>query len=95
MFSSGAPNIEGHRLTQVGPEDGYEGDQGPEHLLYEDRLRELGLSRLRKRKLRGDLIVAFQYCWKCGKSKTVKKLQNTHFLNTWCPEQTQGRMEIQ
>ena len=35
--------------------------QGMEHLSYKDRLRELGLFSLEKKRFRGGLITTFQY----------------------------------
>ena len=57
---------------------------GMKHLFCEDRLRELGLFSLEKRRLQGDLIAAFQYL------KGAYKIAGEGLFMRACSDRTRG-----
>jgi len=58
--------------------------RGMEHLSNEEGLRDLGLFSLQKRRLRGDVIAAFQYL-----KEAYKKAGEGHFTRA-CNGRTRG-----
>ena len=62
VFRHGGPPVqESFGAFGVAPEEGRRDDQRVEHLSYEERLSEMGLFSLEKRRLQSDLTVVFQH----------------------------------
>jgi len=76
---------ERHRPVGAGPEKAIKMIRGPEHLSCVERLRDMGLFSLEKRRLRGDLIMAFQYL----KGLPARKLERDFFSRA-CSDRAKG-----
>ncbi|KAK4832268.1 hypothetical protein QYF61_021667 [Mycteria americana] len=71
-------------LLQWGQRMATEITKGLEHLSYEERLRNLGLFSLEKRRLWRHLVVAFQYL------KGAHKKDGDRLFNRACSDRTRG-----
>ena len=75
---------ERHGHVGVHPEEGHKTDPRMEQPSYKDRLRELQMCSLAKRRLQGDLRAAFQYL-----QESSKKEEGRH-LSRVCGDMTRG-----
>jgi len=73
-----------HGPVGAGPEDTTKMIRGLEHLSYEEKLRELRLFSLEKKRLWGDLIVAFWFL------KWAYKKDTNKLLSRACRSRTRG-----
>ncbi|GAB0178455.1 hypothetical protein GRJ2_000310800 [Grus japonensis] len=80
----GAPVQERHGAVGASPEEATKLIRGLEQLSYEDRLRELGLFSLEKRRLHEDLTAAFQYL-----KEAYRKAGEGLFIRE-CSDRTRG-----
>ncbi|KAJ7404238.1 Nephrocystin-3 [Pitangus sulphuratus] len=80
----GSPVQGGHGPVGASPEGTTKVIRVVEHLSYEERLRELGLLSLQKRRLWGDLIAAFQYLKEASKRNGERLFTRASSDSTSC-----------
>jgi len=78
----GAPEYEVDLSILHSPAESHHYGQQLEHLAYEERLKELGLFNLEKRRLRVDLPVCVNTCWKRTKKREPGPVKGQEAMGT-------------